>query len=459
MDSTEPNISTTATYKDKPSYVRAYLVVIAASLLHLSTGAVMGWSSPMLPQLNLTSIESSLVGSLYSLGAAPGPFVITLCLDTIGRKGSVYVLWSFFVISWILLLTSTNINIIYIARLVGGIGVGGACSGIPVYVSEIAITEIRGRLGSLSFMFIAFGALLVYCIGPYVDYYTLSAYGISVAFVFLIIFYFLPESPYYYIRKGRRKEASASLQRLRGYETQEKLDEEIADIEKTIYQETERVMSFQAALKTPVALKAIGISIFLVMMQQFACGNPISAYGQTIFENANLNFSATIVPIIYLFSSLFGFSSVILVNRYLKMKTAILISGFGCGILTGLLGLYFYLINNGVDLYHYSYLSVVAAVAGNLFIGLGVGPLIWPLVAELLPPAIKGIGTGICGFISSLTGFGCIGLFSIVANEYGYSTSFFGFAALMIMCTITSIFIVPDTTGKTFQEIQKMLAK
>lgn len=93
-------------------------------------------------------------------------------------------------------------------------------------------------------------------------------------------------------------------------------------------------MSFKEALKTPAVIKAISISIFLVMMQQFACGNPISAYGQTIFENANLNFPATIVPIIYLFSSLFGFSSVILVNRYLKVKTAMIISGFGCGIFT-----------------------------------------------------------------------------------------------------------------------------
>lgn len=80
-------------------------------------------------------------------------------------------------------------------------------------------------------MFIAFGALLVYCIGPIVDYYILSAYGISVAVAFFIIIYFLPESPYFYIRKGRRKEASAALQRLRGYETQEKLDEEIEYIE------------------------------------------------------------------------------------------------------------------------------------------------------------------------------------------------------------------------------------
>ncbi|CAH1404755.1 unnamed protein product [Nezara viridula] len=458
MDTSESSINTTA-IKDKPSYFRAYLGVIIVSLLHLSTGAVMGWSSPMLPKLNLTSTESSLVGSLYSLGAAPGPFVITLCLDTIGRKGTLYVVWLFFVSSWILLLSSTNINVIYIARLVGGIGVGGACAGIPVYVSEIAITDIRGRLGSLSFMFIAFGALLVYCIGPIVDYYTLSAYGISVAVIFLILFYFLPESPYYYIRKGRRKEASASLQKMRCYTTQEKVDEEINYIEKTIYNEKSSVMSFKEAIKTPAVLKAIGISIFLVMMQQFACGNPISAYGQTIFENANLNFPATIVPVIYLFSSLFGFASVILVNRYLTIKTAMLISGIGCGILTGLLSLYFYLINNGVDLYYCSYLSVVAAVGANLFIGLGVGPLVWPLVAELLPPAIKGVGTGICGFISSFTGFVCIGLFSIVADKYDYSASFFGFAALMIMSTIGSIFFIPDTTGKTFHEIQQMLAK
>ena len=112
------------------------------SLIHFSTGAVMSWSSPMIPKLNLTSPQETLVGSLYSLGAAPGPIVVTLCLETIGRKGTAYTLWFTFVTSWALLLASKNITVIYIARIVGGIGVGGCCAGIPVYVTEMALVGI-----------------------------------------------------------------------------------------------------------------------------------------------------------------------------------------------------------------------------------------------------------------------------------------------------------------------------
>ena len=105
-------------------------------------------------------------------------------------------------------------------------------------------------------------------------------------------------------------------------------------VQKLMCEEKQNAVNFGKAIRKPIAIKAISLGIYLVIMQQFACGNPISAYGQTIFEKAHLNFPASIVPVIYLFSSLFGFLAVILVNKYLTLKTALLVSGFGCGIFT-----------------------------------------------------------------------------------------------------------------------------
>ncbi|XP_014283536.1 uncharacterized protein [Halyomorpha halys] len=451
----------TTDVEDRPSYLRAHLTVLAVTILHISTGAVMGWSSPILPKLNLTTEEQSLVGSLYSLGAAPGPFVVTFGLDTIGRKGTLYVLWASFLSSWIIMIFSQNLYVIYIARIIGGLGVGGACAGLPVYIAEIAIPDIRGRLAAMGGISLALGGLIVFGVGPYVSYRILNLFGGAIAAVFALFFYIVPESPYYYYKKGRKKDAEEALQRLRCYRTREKLEEELAEIEKAILLEKENSVSFLEGMRQPIALKAIGLSVFIVAMQQFQGVVLLNAYSQMIFDSAKLNFPATSVPVIYVICGMF-FSAlpVLLVNKLIGVKTAFIISGFGTSISLVLLGLYFYMINSGgVDLYDYSYISVVFLIMISLFSSLGIATLAWPIVAEILPLSVKGIGAGLAGCNSSILGFIFLAAFPSVAENYGYSTDFFGIALILFVSTAILTFIMPDTTGKTLQEIQQLLAK
>lgn len=111
--------------------------LFAAYCLHISTGAVMAWPSPMILRLNLTSTENSLLSSLFSLGAAPGTAITTLGIDTIGRKGTLLLISFSFATSWILLLISQNIIVMYASRLIGGMGIGGSFAGVSLYVAEI----------------------------------------------------------------------------------------------------------------------------------------------------------------------------------------------------------------------------------------------------------------------------------------------------------------------------------
>ena len=83
----------------------------------------------------------------------------------------------------------------------------------------------------MSFLFISIGALIVFGIGPHISYFGLSIYGLGVALLFLIVSFFLPESPYYYVRKGRREDAKAVLKKLRGYTFDKSLEDEIEEIE------------------------------------------------------------------------------------------------------------------------------------------------------------------------------------------------------------------------------------
>ncbi|XP_014283542.1 uncharacterized protein [Halyomorpha halys] len=443
--------------EDKPSKLRIYLIVIAVGILNLSTGAVTGWSSPILPKLNLTSYEQGLVTSLSSIGAAPGPFITTFCLDTIGRKGTLSVIWFFYMASWVILLISENVYVIYIARIIGGLGVGGATSGIPVYVTEVSITEIRGPLGAASSLMVAFGALAMYWVGPYVTYTTISIYGIATSALFALAFFFVPESPFHHIRKGRRKEAETALQKLRGYRTRNKLEEELEEIKKTVAHNEANAIGWLEGLRHPAAFRSIGLGLFLTTMALSTGLAVLGAYAQTIFTSYQLSYPASYIGMINASCSIiFTFIPIWMVNKCVGMKTSIILSGFFSGFTCVLLGIYFYLIRAGFDLYNYSYLAIVLTVANTFAHSIGLGALVWTMVAELLPMNLKGIGTGIVGCVNSLLSFAYLEIFPTVASSYGYSTDFFGLAIIMFILSTLAIFILPDTTGKTVQELEEL---
>ena len=136
-----------------------YFSVIVYNI-HITTGQLLSFPSPVIPKLNLTTVEQSLISSLYSLGATPGPLLLAFGLDIIGRKGTIYVVWLMYLISWVLLWSSQNINVIYVGRLLAGLGFGGSFASVSVYISEIADVNsksktnvILNRLKSVDYFF------------------------------------------------------------------------------------------------------------------------------------------------------------------------------------------------------------------------------------------------------------------------------------------------------------------
>lgn len=83
----------------------------------------------------------------------------------------------------------------------------------------------------MTLMASGFGSLMMYAVGPHVTYTSLAVYGLVMAAIFGVFFYFVPESPYYYYKKGKSKEAKEAVQKLRAYKTIGKLEEELAEIE------------------------------------------------------------------------------------------------------------------------------------------------------------------------------------------------------------------------------------
>lgn len=117
------------------------LFTLAVNLLYVCCGCVTAWPSPTIPKLMDISInadQASWIGSLFSFGAAFGPIITALCLNTIGRRATLYVISTCYLISWIILASSTEVYVIYVGRIIGGFGVGGTFPSSTVFIAEIA---------------------------------------------------------------------------------------------------------------------------------------------------------------------------------------------------------------------------------------------------------------------------------------------------------------------------------
>lgn len=165
------------------------------------------------------------------------PFVAGPMTDMVGRKWTLLCSSIFYILSYILLILTCNVPQIYVARLLQGFGVGFVMTAEPMYIGEISSDDCRGALGSFMQIGIVIGILYVYCIGPYVSFVAFQYICLIIPLLFIATFYFMPDSPHFYISKGRKADAMKALMYLRGKSSegvQDELDQIQASVEESM---------------------------------------------------------------------------------------------------------------------------------------------------------------------------------------------------------------------------------
>ena len=278
----------------------------------MQAGITLGWTSPILPYL--TSAESFLpelsedqiswITSLLALGAIVGAVPTGKIADRIGRKWAIFLTAVPFTIGWLTLFTIRNINSIYVARFIGGIGAGATCVLVPVYASEIAQPSIRGALGALFPLFFSLGIMFSYVAGAYCSYVIFNFACCAILMPFVLGVPFLPESPMWLVQKNRKIQATKVLTILRG--SHYDVTEEIAVLQHDI----NRMENLSGGLKDLIGTKAgrrAAITCVGLMFFQQLCGiDAVLFYTVNIFQAAN----STIDP--FLATIIIGFTEVVM---------------------------------------------------------------------------------------------------------------------------------------------------
>ncbi|VEN63648.1 unnamed protein product [Callosobruchus maculatus] len=442
-----------------------YLAGVGANFGIISIGMHYGWSSIALPNLmngtetdfTITAGDASWLASLVSLGSLLGDLITFFTLDVIGRRflilGSALPLS----LSWLLVAHAQSPAFLYIGRLLGGLADGIAFSSVPPYLTEISDPEIRGCLGSSYPITLQFGMFLMNLFELLFSM-KLSAYlAFLVGIPTILIMLCVPDSPYFYLLKGKEKAATKSLQKFTG---RQDVTKDLERITEGLQEEGGAHLNFSKALFTPLALRTLLISAGLIIVQQANGSLAVICYTSSVFEESKDFLDPEISNLIfYGVFAIFAFISVFFVDTCGR-KVLILLSLGTSTVMLFVTGTYIYIkTETSIDVEGMGYIQLISVLlyAVSESIGLIFIPLL--VVSEILPINVKAVGMLLTNVSFSFSATGIIKFFSWSSNAYGMYVPFFTFTLCSILGIIFVIYLVPETKGKTLEEIHRTMIK
>ncbi|XP_068618809.1 facilitated trehalose transporter Tret1 isoform X5 [Battus philenor] len=446
-----------------------YIAALTATLGALAAGSMLGWSSPVIFKItqanstdydfDVSSTQGDWVSSLINLGAAAVCFPIGLIMDVLGRKKTMLCLVLPFTLGWLLITFATNVGMLMAGRLITGVAGGAFCVTAPAYTSEIAQDSIRGTLGSYFQLMITVGILFSYVVGSYTSVFVFNILCTIIPIIFGIVFFFMPESPNFLVVKGRNEEAKEALIRLRGrnYDVDNELNALITKAEEA----KNNPVSFLSAITKKTALKAILICYALMLFQQLSGINAVIFNTSAIFASAGAAIPSAIATIIIgVIQVVATFISSLVVDR-LGRRVLLLFSALVMCVCSTALGVFFFMQDfHGADSSIVEAISWLPLLSLSLFIvafSLGFGPIPWMMAGELCLIDIKAFVGSTAGTFNWLLSFTVTSTFNSLNRAIGQGQVFCMFAGIMLLGFVFIFFVIPETKGKSVDEIQIML--
>ncbi|KAH9730079.1 Sugar transporter ERD6-like 7 [Citrus sinensis] len=383
-------------------------------------GSCAGYSSPtqsaIREDIALSLAEYSVFGSILTFGAMIGAITSGPIADYIGRKGAMRVSSVFCVAGWLAIYFAEGVWPLDIGRLATGYGMGVFSYVVPVFIAEIAPKNLRGALTAANQLMICAGVSVAFIIGTVLTWRALALTGIIPCAILFLGLFFIPESPRWLAKTGKEKEFEAALQKLRGKD---------ADIT----HEAAEIQSRYKFLSPSSIMQLLGLMVF----QQFGGINGICFYTSTIFESAG--FSSSVGTIIYAILQVVvtGLNTIVIDRA--GRKPLLLVSATGLVLGCLLVGVSFFL-----KLY-------IAAFSA------GMGAVPWVVMSEIFPINIKGVGGSLATLVNWFGAWLVSYTFNFLMTWSSYGT-FILYAAINALGILFMIIVVPETKGRTLEQIQ-----
>lgn len=360
------------------------------------------------------------------------------------------------IISLLLTAFAKNIYVFYVARAVAGLGDAGLFTAMPSYIGEIATPKVRGTWGNCMTLSIYLGQALVNVVGGYTTVRSTALISLVFPLLFVCSFAFVPESPYYYMMKGDREKASKALIALRRTKT---VEAELSQLELDVKRQMSESGTWRDLFMIKSNRKALIAGVFLRWSQQLSGISSFSVYSQYIFSKVAGNLTAVESAIIFQTSlAVLNFVASFCVDR-IGRRSAMMYSLFTCSIITTGISVFLYIsdMHPEVDLSSFRWVPLAGMMIYVLFYSFGIGIVPTLMLGELFSTSIK--GKGLCALIVSFAIAVSVltKVFQVMVVNFGLYTPFALFSAFTFLNAFVTYCFVPETKGKTLEEIQQML--
>ncbi|XP_065077609.1 facilitated trehalose transporter Tret1-like [Ochlerotatus camptorhynchus] len=441
-------------------YRNEYWATLAATLSIQMVVLTNAWSSPAIPKLMeddspipITADEGSWVVAIQAIGAVFGPLITSAGVDRIGRKWTLLSTAIPVVTGWVLVGVGDSVGYLYAARFLFGVAYGTAYSVLPIYLGEIASDAIRGSAGTMITVLAKKGFLVVYCIGPYLEYKTLAWVLMFGPAIFLLCFVWMPESPYYLLGKNKDEQAEKSLAWFR---RSTKVSEELAIMKASVERSNQEKGSFKELLN-PVYRNNMRIVFILVFSMQFTGILAILGYAQTIFEKIPTNMKPEEMSIVLGAVQLKAvLVPAILVDR-MGRRPLLLLSTAGTTLGLLVCSIYFAIADDDYR-GNLGWIAFIALLFYIVSFGMGLATVSFAVLTELFPKNIRAHANATFSISSALVVFVIVKLFQMALDNVGPYLPFGVFALSGAIGFVLIYIYIPETKGKSLDEVQRIVA-
>ncbi len=450
-----------------------FLSVVAALggfLFGYDTAVISGTIAQVTQLFQLDALQQGWYVGCALVGSIVGVLFAGILSDKLGRKLTMVISAVLFSTSALGCALSADFAQLVVYRIIGGVGIGVVSIVSPLYISELAVAQYRGRLVSLYQLAVTVGFLGAYLVNYQLLAWAESGTQLSVdwlnkifitevwrgmlgmetlpAILFFIIIFFIPESPRWLIVRGKELKAVNILEKIYNSITEAK--SQLNETKSVLTSETKSEWSL---LMKPGIFKAVIIGVCIAILGQFMGVNAVLYYGPSIFENAGLSGGDSLFyqVLVGLVNTLTTVLALVIIDKVGRKKLVYYgVSGMVVSLI--LIGLYFLF---GVSLGVSCLFLLIFFLFYVFCCAVSICAVVFVLLSEMYPTKVRGLAMSIAGFALWIGTYLIGQLTPWMLQNLTPAGTFFLFAVMCVPYILIVWKLVPETTGKSLEEIER----